>query len=124
MQHILIGMVTDFPDFGLNGFEIDESLRTAVGVAEDGGGVEEGGHPDTGLVYPLPVFPGDLKILPNQTASGNAPQTHDNFGLDQGDLIAKLVDAGILLGVQGIPVLGRAAFDDVRYRRWSFGSDR
>ena len=73
----------------------------------------QGGHPHPGLPDPLAVLPGDLEVLPDEAAGGDAAQAHDDLGADQGHLGPEIADAGVLLGVQGVPVLGRAALDDV-----------
>ena len=110
---VLISSVADLTDLGLNGFEIYEGFGAATGITKNGGGMEQCGHPDAGLVDPLAVFAGDLEILTDQTAGGNAAQADDDLGADQGHLIAQVVDTGILLGVQGIAILGRTALEYV-----------
>jgi len=47
-----------------------------------------------------------LKILLDDGLGGDAAQTDDDFGLQQGGLAAEPADAGLLLHIQGVPVLG------------------
>ena len=75
--------------------------------------MEQGHHLDAGLLEPLAVFLGDLEILLDDAHGGDAAQTYDDLGADQGRLIAEIADAGILLRIQGVPVLRRTALDDV-----------
>lgn len=70
-------------------------------------------HINARLFLPLAVLLGDLIIVMNQTVGRHPAQAHDDFGPQQGYLSPEKVDAGILLGVQRVPVLGRAALDDV-----------
>ena len=106
-------MLADLPDLGLDALQIVEGLRLAPGIPEEGGGVVQGGHPHPVFLEPLPVLPGDLEVLLDELHGGDAPQTDDDLGPQQRHLVAEIVDAGVLLGVQGVPVLGRAALDDV-----------
>lgn len=108
-----IGMCAHFPDLSLELFQVLEGLGPLAGVPENGGGVQDGRHPDAGLLEPLAVFPGNLKIFLDQAHGGHPAQADDDLGSDQGHLAAQIADAGVLLGVQGVPVLGRTALDDV-----------
>ena len=75
--------------------------------------MEQGGHPYAVLLKPLAVLPGDLEVRLDKTAGGDSAQADDDFGADQRHLAAQIVDAGVLLGVQRVPVLGRTALDHV-----------
>lgn len=56
-------MLAHFPDLGLELFQVFKGIGPLAGVPEDGGGVQDGRHPDAGLLKPLAVLPGDFKIL-------------------------------------------------------------
>ena len=73
----------------------------------------EGGHGHAGLFHPLAVLPGDAIVLPDEAHGGDAAQADDDLGPDEGHLVAEIADAGILLGVQGVTVVGGTALDDV-----------
>lgn len=105
---ILVSMGANLTDFSLKLLQILKGLRTAAGVPKDGGGMENSGHMDSGLLKPLAVFLGNLEVGLNQAHGGNPPQAHDDLGPDQGHLVAQVADAGLLLQIQRIPVL-RAA---------------
>ena len=59
------------------------------------------------------MFPGDLEIGLDKAHGSDPPQTDNDPGPDECHLVAEIVNAGVLLRVQGIPVVGRAALDDV-----------
>ena len=75
--------------------------------------MEQGGHVDPGLLKPLAVLLGDFEVGLDETDGGDAPQADDDFGADQGHLVAQVADAGVLLGVQRVAVVGGTAFDHV-----------
>ena len=70
-------------------------------------------HPNTILLRPLTMFLGNAIILPDDPFGSDAAQANNDLRPDQSHLIAQILDTGILLRFQGIPVLGRAAFDNV-----------
>ena len=72
-----------------------------------------GSHLHAGPVEPLPMLLGNTKSLVNDPHGGDSAQTNDDFGADQGRLGAEITNTGVLLCVQGVPIAGRAAFDDV-----------
>ena len=62
------------------------------------------------LFRPLAMFPGDFEIRLDQAHSGDAAKAHHDFGPDQLQLLPQVADTGVLLGVQRVPVLGRADY--------------
>ena len=73
----------------------------------------DGGVQHPVLLHPLPMLLGDPVVRLDQAHGGDPAQTHHDFGLDQLHLLPEVADAGVLLRVQRVPVLGRAALDDV-----------
>ena len=73
----------------------------------------DGHHLDPSLFKPLAVLFGDLEILPDEAHGGNAAQADDDLGAEQRHLVAEIADAGLHLHVEGVPVLGRTAFDRI-----------
>ena len=59
------------------------------------------------------MLPGDFEIRLDETHGGDPPQTDDDLWTDEGHLVAKVVNTGVLLRIQRVPVLRRTAFDDV-----------
>ena len=74
----------------------------------------EGGKEDAALFDELPVLAGDLEIWPDQAHGGDAAEADDDLRLEELRLRAQKIDTGVLLGLHGVPVFGRAAFDDIR----------
>ena len=74
----------------------------------------EGGKEDAALFDELPVLAGDLEIWPDQAHGGDAAETDDDLRLEELRLRAQKIDTGVLLGLHGVPVFGRAAFDEIR----------
>ena len=70
-------------------------------------------HPEGTLLHPLAVLAGDAIVRVDQPFGGNTAQAYDDLWPDQGNLIAQIADAGVLLRFQWIPVMGRAALDNV-----------
>ena len=105
--------LADGPDVGLDGFQIFEGVRPLGHVPQQGGGMVNGGHVDAAPLEPLAVLSGDAEVLPDDLLGGDAAQTDDDLGPQQRRLTAQPAQAGLLLHVQGVPVLGRTAFDDV-----------
>ena len=82
-------------------------------VSQKGGGVVNGGHPDAAPLHPGAVLAGDAEIGIDKPLGGDAAEADDDLRLHQCHLIAQILDAGVLLRFQGIPVPGRTAFDNV-----------
>ena len=74
----------------------------------------EGGKEDAALFDELPVLAGDLEIRPDQAHGGDAAEADDDLRLEELRLRAQKIDTGVLLGLHGVPVFGRTAFDDIR----------
>ena len=70
----------------------------------------DGGDVKGAASDPLPVLPHDLVVGLDEPHGGNAPETDDELGADEPNLLAEILDANVLLGGKGIAVLGRAAF--------------
>ena len=75
--------------------------------------MEGGHHQGLALFEKNAMLFGDLQVRLNQLLARDASQTHQDLGPQQGELVAQVADAGILLSGQGVPVLGRAALDNV-----------
>ena len=73
----------------------------------------DGRHPEATLFHPLAVLAGDAVVRVKEPFGGNPAQTDDDFRLHQRHLTAQIADAGILLRLQRIPVVGWAALDNV-----------
>ena len=73
----------------------------------------DGGHGHPCFLHPLPVLLGDPIVGVNEPLGGDAAQADDHLGAQQGHLVAQIADTGVLLGVQGVPVVGRAALDNI-----------
>ena len=71
--------------------------------------MEGGHHQDAALFEKDPVFPGDLDVRLDELHGGDAPQAHQDFRPQQGELVPQPGEAGLLLLGLGVPVLGRAA---------------
>ena len=93
--------------------EIHEGLRLFAAVPQQSGGVIQRRHQHTALLKELPVLLGDPEVGLYQLHGRDAAQTHDDLRVHQDHLPAQIAYAGILLCVQRIPVLGRAALDNV-----------
>ena len=65
------------------------------------------------LLEELAVLLADLKVRADDLHGADAAQTHDDLGLHQCPLPLEIALAGVLLRVQRVAVLGRAALDDV-----------
>ena len=72
-----------------------------------------GGHLHAAPLEPLSVLLRDLKVLLDDDLCRNAPEAHDDLRLHQRRLPPQIADAGVLLHVQRVPVLRRAALDHV-----------
>ena len=75
--------------------------------------VIQGRHPHAVFLKKLPVFLGDLKIRPDDLRRADASQAHQDLRLHQLQLPPQKSGAGVLFGVQRVPVFGRAALDAV-----------
>ena len=106
-------MRANLPYFVPERLEIGESVRFLGGVAEQGSGMIGAHHPDTAFEDKLAVLAGDLKLGINDFTGGDAAQADQDFRPKQTGLLPKPMDTGILFLRTGIPVLGRAAFDDI-----------
>ena len=106
-------MGADLPNLFLEDLQILKGLGAAAGVPQNGGGVEQGHHVHPGLLKPLAVLLGDLEVGLDEPHGGDAAQTYDDLGPDDGHLVAQVADAGVLLRIQGITVLRRTALDHV-----------
>ena len=73
----------------------------------------DGGDEGIAPAEPLAVLLTDLEIGLDEPLGGHTAQTDDDFGLNEVDLLLQPGEAGVLLGVQRITVLGRTALDDV-----------
>ena len=73
----------------------------------------QGHHQRAVPVKELAVLLADLEVRLDQLHGADAAQTHDDLGLHQPHLGPEIAPAGILLRVQGIPVLRRTALDGV-----------
>ena len=99
---LLVGAGAYLTDPGLEALEIQKGVRTAAGVPQDGGGVEHGHHGHAGLFKPKTVLPGDFEIRLDETHGGDPPQTDDDLWTDEGHLVAKVVNTGVLLRIQDV----------------------
>ena len=109
----LVRVGAGLPDFGLEALQVLKALRPLAGVPQQGGGVVHGHHPHPGLFDPLAMLTGDFEVLLDELHGGDASQADDDLRFEQGHLVAQIADTGLLLNVQGVPVLGRAALDHV-----------
>lgn len=106
-------MGADGVDLPLQGLQVFKGIRPFVRVPQQGGGVINSHHLHAALFRPLAVLPGNFEIGADQPHGGDTAQAYDDFRLDQGDLGAQISNTGVLLGVQRITVVGRAAFDNI-----------
>ena len=103
----------DLPDLGLQALQVLEGLRLLARVPQQGRRVIQGRHPHAVFLKKLPVFLGDLKIRPDDLRRADASQAHQDLRLHQLQLPPQKSGAGVLFGVQRVPVFGRAALDAV-----------
>ena len=103
----------DLPDLGLQALQVLEGLRLLARVPQQGRRVIQGCHPHAVFLKKLPVFLGDLKIRPDDLRRADASQAHQDLRLHQLQLPPQKSGAGVLFGVQRVPVFGRAALDAV-----------
>ena len=74
----------------------------------------EGAHEqDAALLDELPMLLCHRKVRADHPLRGNAAQTDHDLWPQQTELFPQPGHAGLALGRQRVPVLGRAAFDDV-----------
>ena len=59
------------------------------------------------------MLPGDAVLRIDDPLGSDATQAHDDLGLHQGHLLTQIPNAGILLFLRRVPVLRRAALDDI-----------
>ena len=87
------GVRADFPDFGLNGFQVLKGLGTFPLVPQEGGGVVDGGHLDAAALEPLTVLRGDFEVLFDDDLGGDAAKADDDLGPQQRRLPPQPADA-------------------------------
>jgi len=75
--------------------------------------VVEGGAEHAPALDPGAVVVGNTEIGVDQPLGGDTAQADQYLGLQKGDLVFQVADAGILLLGLRIPVSGRAAFDNI-----------
>ena len=72
-----------------------------------------GAHPDSVFLCPLAMLLGDPVVFPDKLLGGDSSETDNDFRSDQRHLISQVTDASFLLCLQRIPVMRRAALDDI-----------
>ena len=106
-------MFTQLPNLGLNVLQIHKGLRPLLLIPQKRRRVIDGGHLHAAPLEPLPMLLRDFEILLDDGLGGDPPQTDNDLRLHQRRLPPQIADAGVLLHVQRIPVLGRAALHHI-----------
>lgn len=73
--------------FLAEGEKVGKGVRSFGDVAQEGGGVVEGGILHAVLREPMPMFSRDAEILFDQPHGGDPAETDDDFRLQQGKLL-------------------------------------
>ena len=68
--------------------------------------MQGGHHPQIPLFHKLPVLAGDADVGVHNAHGGDAPQTDQNNGGEQPQLVAQIPDARILFLRFGVAVMG------------------
>lgn len=98
-----------FPDLP----EIRLRLLQLCRIAQNRGGVVDGGQPGVFAIKKGSVLPGDPVVGADDPLGGDPSQTDDDFGPDQQRLVFQVGDAGLLLLGKRIAVVRRVAFDNI-----------
>ena len=103
-----------FDEDGAQGEEVVEGVGFLLRVSQERRRVEGAHHEGALLVDELSVLTGDAELGVDEPLSGDPPEAHDDFRPQDADLFPEPLDADILFVRLRVPVLGRAALDDVR----------
>ena len=99
----------DLPHLGLNSFQVHKGLRPLLHIPQQRGGMVDSRHLDAAPLEPLPMLGGDLEVLLDDGLGGDPAQTDNQLGPQQRRLPPEPADAGVLLHIQRVPVVGRTA---------------
>ena len=71
------------------------------------------GEPDAALLLPCAVVARDFEVLADELHGGDPAKADNDFGVQELRLPAKITDARVLLGTERVPVVRRAALNNV-----------